>query len=90
MAKRVAILRAAEHTITKDRQDQYGDAENSFATIAKFWSTYLGTRLTEFDVSMMMVLMKVARARSNPNHTDNLVDIAGYAALASEMLDKPC
>jgi Domain of unknown function (DUF6378) len=83
---RTEVLKAAEHVITKDRQDQYGNAEDSFATIAGLWSNYLGTRLSEFDVSMMMTLLKVARAKSNPNHTDNLVDIAGYAALAAEML----
>jgi hypothetical protein len=33
---------------------------------------------------MMMVLMKVARTMENPKN-DSFVDIAGYAALASEM-----
>jgi hypothetical protein len=32
----------------------------------------------------MMVLLKAARAKSNPQHVDNYVDAAGYAACAAE------
>ena len=32
------------------------------------------------DVANMMILLKLARAKQNPDHLDNFVDIAGYAA----------
>lgn len=83
---RTDTLDAAKRTIIHDRQDQYGEAEDSFGDIAKMWSAYKGVPFTTFDVAMMMVLLKVARASSNPAHHDNLVDICGYAALASEMV----
>ena len=83
------MLEAAKHIITKDRQDVYGDSEDSFALIATLWSGWLGQRVTPYDVAMMMSLLKVARARSNPMHTDNLIDLAGYAALAAELVERP-
>jgi Domain of unknown function (DUF6378) len=83
---RTDVLDEARRVITQDRQDQYGEAEDSFGSIAQMWTAYKGVPFTSFDVSMMMTLLKVARASSNPKHVDNLVDICGYAALASEMV----
>ena len=39
----------------------------------------------ELDVAMLMVLVKIARTKSSPEHSDNYVDMAGYSALASEL-----
>jgi hypothetical protein len=89
MMNRVEVLDTARDAITRDRAATHGDAEDSFAMIADFWTTWLGDRLTgvvtSFDVAQMMVLFKSARARGNPSHMDNLVDQAGYAALSAEM-----
>ena len=70
---------------TNARGDTYGKPEDNFATIARLWTDYLDTPINAHDVAMMMVLFKVARAKSNPGHADNLVDIAGYAACAAEL-----
>lgn len=60
----------------------YGEPENSFQTIAKYWSLHLGVEITVHDVGMLMILLKVAReGRGERFHKDNLVDICGYAAL---------
>lgn len=81
------ILREAATTISTGRQDDYGHAEDSFATIAGMWESYLSARFGEAveldgrDVAMMMSLLKVARDASSRKR-DNLVDLAGYAALA--------
>ena len=37
------------------------------------------------DVANMMVLLKIARAKENPKHMDNWVDMAGYATCAGEI-----
>lgn len=84
---RSEILTEAQKVITKDRQDQYGKPENCFKAIADYWGLYLRCHLDPKDVAMMMVLLKVARNDANPSHTDNYVDICGYAALAGEMSD---
>lgn len=83
----VAILTQAQDIITGDRRKAYGPAKESFICIADYWSRYLGHSVTSRDVAIMMVLFKVAR-EANSHKTDNLVDIAGYAALAEECEDE--
>lgn len=70
---------------TTERGVEYGRPEDNFATIARLWRAYLGVAINAHDVAMMMVLFKVARAKSSPEHVDNLTDIAGYAACAAEL-----
>lgn len=84
---RKTILDAAEKCVCNDRQDQYGKPEDSFGAIADLWTAYLGTgqEIDPVDVANMMVLLKIARAKGNPKHTDNWVDMAGYAACAGEI-----
>lgn len=81
---RSAILASADVLINGDRAAAYGSAEESFGRIAAMWSAYLGITVRSRDVALMMVLLKVSRAsgRSDP---DDLIDIAGYAALAGEL-----
>ena len=82
---RSEILKEADRIITVDRAATHGDAEDSFALIAKMWSAYLSAPLSAADVAMMMVLFKAVRFRGNPGHTDNALDMVGYAALAGEI-----
>ncbi len=70
---------------TTERGQEYGKPEDNFATIARLWRVYLDTPINAHDVAMMMILFKVARGKANPEHTDNLTDIAGYAACAAEL-----
>ena len=70
---------------TAERGQEYGKPEDNFATIARLWRVYLDTPINAQDVAAMMILFKVARAKANPGHIDNLVDIAGYAACAAEL-----
>lgn len=70
---------------TTQRATTHGKPENVFENIANLWSAYLGIDLGAMDVSIMMVLFKVARAQSNPQNEDNWVDMAGYAACGAEL-----
>lgn len=89
MTKREDILNEAKRIVTGDRNKQYGEPEDCFAEIADLWSIYLGKSIDTLDVPMMMVLLKVARLKNAKGTTepitDNLVDIAGYAACANEI-----
>lgn len=91
MSCRETVLEEAKRCICQDRQNQYGAPEDSFFTIAQFWSTYLigenklNHILSKEDVALMMVLLKVARTNGHKHHVDNYVDMAGYAALAAEL-----
>lgn len=79
------ILDKAKSIINGERQGTYGDAEDSFQTIANMWSAYLNTEILSEDVANMMILMKVARNSSGVYKDDNWIDICGYAALGGEI-----
>lgn len=81
------ILEEAEALVSGDRQRAYGHPCENLTLIARLWGNYLSNlpiELTPYDVAMMMILVKVARA-ANGATRDTLVDIAGYARVA-EML----
>ena len=67
--QRGKMLKIAIETINGARQNQYGAPEDSFATIAYYWNTYLDSigididdcSISGKDVSMMMTLLKIAR-----------------------------
>ena len=88
----VDLLNEAMGIITGSRAENYGKAENSFGMIADLWTTYLDNRtgdrdmITAHDVAMMMALLKIARQTYAPKR-DNLVDLAGYAALAQRITE---
>ena len=91
---RAEILDTAKQYVTKDRNTSYGEPEDMFQTIATLWREYLMARpdpqaaITAYDVGCMMVLLKMARAAVRPTSPDSLIDAAGYAACAGEILTK--
>lgn len=87
---RVALLKEAAKQINPDggpRAATYGDILTNFTDIAKLWSSYLGTDLSAYQIAEMMVLFKVARSQAGFKK-DNYLDIAGYAAIASELREQ--
>lgn len=85
---RKTILDAAITCVCKERNDQYGEPEDCFQDIANLWAAYKGVDFDPFDVAMMMSLLKVARAKANPQHTDNYIDLCGYGSIAGELANK--
>ena len=84
--KMIDILEEASEVISGVRQDEYGSPEDSFKKIASLWSTHLDQSITEQDVALMMVLLKVARVPDGKKASrDTMVDIAGYAAIGSTL-----
>lgn len=83
---RVRVLDAARDAVLNARNLSYGEPEDCFGAIAKFWTTYLGREVTCKDVAVMMILLKVARIKTGGGSFDNPVDIAGYAACLGEFL----
>jgi hypothetical protein len=84
------ILKEAEEIIYGDREQTYGSPSKNLQLIANLWEIYLhgrgllnvnGAGVSAEDVSLMMVLMKIARLTNTPDHRDSLVDICGYTAL---------
>ena len=89
---REEIIKQVEKCILNDRQNTYGTPEDNFQTIANYWNEYLGIReyfeLSAKDVAVMMLLLKVARMKSSPNHIDNYVDCAGYSIIAGSFVNE--
>ena len=78
------ILDTAKEFIMVDRAVTHGSAEDNFGLIAAYWSAHLNRTIRPHDVAVMMTLMKLARAKSNPKHIDNWIDGCGYLALGGE------
>lgn len=70
--------------VVRTREKEYGEASENLELIASLWSMYLGDHLHNKDVALMMILLKIARAKHPSFHKDNYVDMAGYAAIAAE------
>lgn len=94
--KRGQILKKALDIINGDRLDTYGNPEDSFKLIGAYWTTYLrangvitdeSARISPQEVAEMMVLFKIARMSGQKPSIDNYVDLAGYAAIAADMVD---
>lgn len=85
--RRREILTDAAVCVCTDRNLMYGEPEDNFGMISRFWSAYLGIPVTELDVINMMILFKTARlATAEEPSRDSYVDIAGYAACAGGMM----
>ena len=89
-ASRGMVLLDALEIINGERQDCYGNPEDSFDLIAKFWSAYLQPKLKipihKHDVAMLMSLFKAARIRNGVDHIDSYTDMCGYVAIAAGMV----
>ncbi len=92
------ILKKAHEIINGERQDLYGNPEDSFELIASYWSSYLTSRqkakggsglsIYPHEVAEMMMLLKIARMAGKKLEVDNYCDLAGYAGLAADMVEK--
>jgi len=87
---RQEVIRQVEAAVMSDRNADYAPPEENFQRIADLWNIYLDGRcgLTPYDTAIMMVLVKVARSMASPHLIDHLVDIAGYAACAADVMPK--
>lgn len=80
------LLDAAKATVAT-RGDSYGTPLENMREIAELWSMYLPHPVDPFDVCILNILQKVARLRRNHgDHQDSWIDIAGYAAVGSEVM----
>lgn len=84
MDEQKSILQEAEEIVNGDRQQDYGDMQQSFDNIAKMWSVIAGTEISARQVGLMMISLKVVRDNNKPKR-DNVVDIAGYAFCTSKL-----
>ena len=82
---RSEILDTAKQAVTVDRAATHGDVGRTFGRIAAVWSARLGVSITEAQVCILLADLKTCRAWGNPEHADNWIDLAGYAACGGEI-----
>lgn len=83
---RTILIEKAERIVNQDRNTRYGGPEESFTTIARFWSVFLGTEISPLQVAGCMILLKLARLKKTPTHEDSVVDGIGYFACMADFL----
>lgn len=84
---REAVL-ALAHAAVMSRGEAYGGVQDNFASIADLWTLWLDGsdgQVTSKDVAVMLALVKIARLKSDIDHQDSVVDLAGYAACLGEL-----
>lgn len=98
------VLLEAHKIINGDRQQSYGNPEDTHGVIAELWNGYMRAKnatiwgadaepmrlpqLEPKDVALMMVLFKIGRELNGAGCKDNMVDAAGYIALAADMNER--
>lgn len=92
---RKEVLEEAIRCVCTDRNEQYGEPEDSFEVIAELWSVYLRRVgvvplpdcISAGDVAAMMGLFKIARMITSENaKPDTFVDACGYLACAGQIM----
>lgn len=73
--------------VIEHRDGIYGSPQELFAHIARRWSLVLGIDVSPAQVALCLIDLKLARLRRDPSHLDSIVDVAGYAAILSEVAD---
>lgn len=98
--ERGSVLLEAHKIINGDRQQSYGNPEDTHAVIADMWNGYLQglarvygdefsfPYLTNVDVAHMMVLFKISRQINGAGKRDSVVDACGYMALSWDMAEE--
>ena len=69
--------------IIGERGADYGGIEDNFQLIADLASLRLGRNIHPFEVAIIMVCVKNARAFSSPTHIDSRLDAMNYEAFAA-------
>ena len=98
------VLLEAHKIINGDRQQSYGNPEDTHGVIAELWNGYMRAKnatiwgadaepmrlpqLEPKDVALMMVLFKIARQINGAGKRDNAIDGCGYLALAWDMYEE--
>lgn len=86
-APRQSILSQAQE-IVADRHERYGDCKQVMAATNEMMQVYRGLKggaSDAHDTAVFNIIQKLVRIGSGQNHTDNWIDIAGYASLGAEV-----
>lgn len=86
--KREEVLDKAKALVNGAREKEYAPPKKNFQRIANMWKEILGTDVSPEEVALCMIAVKITRLIESPSHEDSWVDLAGYAACGSEVVEK--
>ena len=85
---RFEILNGARAAVT-NRENMYGSPAENYDRVAAMINVILKDKLeydiTPADAVLVMCGIKLARLINQPDHADSQIDLAGYAAILSEV-----
>lgn len=79
------VLQEANRLVYGDRAAKHGDFRSNFQTTAALFNAWTGIEITPKQVAQLLICVKQARYKDNPEHRDNLVDLSGYTELLSRL-----
>lgn len=79
------VLQTAD-SIVKANKEKYGEPTENLAVIAKRWSSIFKQDVSEIQVILAMIDLKISRVVADQKYADSIIDIAGYSALAEKYL----
>ena len=80
------LLETAAAVVAK-RDGQYGDAYQHHSQTAALWSSYLGFRIDPGQVSVLFILDKIVRSKTE-DKPDHWLDVCGYAQVHANVQAK--
>lgn len=78
------ILQSAGDTI-HTRNSTHGDVRDNMRRTAMLLSAYLEIPIADYQVPVIMQLVKISRSRESAYLLDHWLDITAYAAIAGEL-----
>ena len=92
LTPRQDMLRTVERLVSSNRNLDYGEPVENMARTAEMLAAYLGKRtgreLEATDVAAFGIILKLGRLAENPTHSDSWMDVAGYASIGFECIEK--
>jgi len=89
---RVEMLLETIELVSQNRNIDYGEPVQNMARTAEILAAYMGDRtgrsLEAQDVAVFGIILKLGRLAENPLHKDSVLDIAGYASILFECIEK--
>lgn len=72
------------------RGGEYGHLEENFDRISTIASVMLGKHVSNYEIAMMLLAVKLGRMQESKHHLDNYMDGINYMAFAAYFLkDEP-
>jgi hypothetical protein len=78
------LLQSASDTITI-RNRTHGDIKDNLRRTGMLLSAYLEIPIHDYQVAIIMQLVKISRTQESPYLLDHWVDLLGYGAIAGEL-----